>query len=140
MISAFARAYQVLDDPAYLEAANKAADFIEQKLYRPETNTLLRSYREGASDVSGFASDYAFFIQGLLDLYEASFGVGRIKLAMKLQQREDELFRDAKQGGYFSASGSDANVLLRMKEADDTAEPSPNSITALNLLRIALHG
>jgi len=136
MISAFARAYQMLDDPAYLEAANKAADFIEQKLYRPETNTLLRSYREGASDVSGFASDYAFFIQGLLDLYEASFDVGRIKLAMKLQQREDELFRDAKEGGYFSTSGSDANVLLRMKEADDTAEPSPNSITALNLLRI----
>src|SRR5262249_36843736 len=60
MISAFARAYQVLNDPAYLEAGNKAADFIEQKLYRPETNTLLRSYREGASDVSGFASDYAF--------------------------------------------------------------------------------
>jgi uncharacterized protein YyaL (SSP411 family) len=136
MISAFARAYQVLDDPAYLEAANKAADFVEQKLYRLETNTLLRSYREGASDVSGFASDYAFFIQGLLDLYEASFDVGRIKLAMKLQLREDELFRDVKQGGYFSVSGSDADVLLRMKEADDTAEPSPNSVSALNLLRV----
>jgi uncharacterized protein YyaL (SSP411 family) len=136
MISAFARAYQALDDPAYLEAANKAADFIKQKLYRPDTNTLLRSYREGASDVSGFASDYAFFIQGLLDLYEASFDVDRVKLAMKLQQREDELFHDAKQGGYFSASGSDANVLLRMKEADDTAEPSANSVSALNHLRI----
>ncbi|HEV8185524.1 MAG TPA: thioredoxin domain-containing protein, partial [Chthoniobacterales bacterium] len=136
MISAFARASQVLDDPAYLETANKAADFIQQKLYREDTKTLLRSYRQGASEVNGFASDYAFLIQGLLDLYEASFDVGRIQWAMKLQQRQDELFGDPKSGGYFSTTGSDANVLLRMKEADDMAEPSPNSIAALNLLRI----
>src|SRR5262249_50317223 len=64
MISAFARAYQVLGDPEYLQAAKRAADFVQQKLYRADTNTLLRSYREGASDVNGFASDYAFFIQG----------------------------------------------------------------------------
>jgi uncharacterized protein len=136
MISAFARASQVLHDPAYLEAANKAADFIEQKVYRTDTNTLLRSYRQGASDVNGFASDYAFLIQGLLDLYEASFDVGRLEWAMKLQQRENGLFRDSKDGGYFTTSGNDATVLLRMKEADDTAEPSPNSITALNFLRV----
>jgi uncharacterized protein YyaL (SSP411 family) len=136
MISAFARASEVLDDSAYLETANKAADFIQQKLYRADTNTLSRSYRQGASDVNGFTSDYAFLVRGLLDLYEASFDAGRLELAMKLQQREDELFRDGKDGGYFTTSGTDPNVLLRMKEADDTAEPSPNSITALNLLRI----
>src|SRR6266496_1484495 len=102
MISAFARAYQVLDDPAYLQVANKAADFIQQKLYYANKDTLLRSYREGASDVKGFASDYAFLLQGLLDLYEASFDVGRLEWAMKLQQRQDELFGDADQGGYFS--------------------------------------
>jgi uncharacterized protein YyaL (SSP411 family) len=136
MISAFARASQVLNDPSYLDAASRAADFIQQRLYRADTNTLLRSYREGASEVDGFGGDYAFFIQGLLDLYEASFDPSRIGLALKLQQRQDELFSDAKQGGYFSTTGADANVLLRMKEADDTAEPSPNSVTALNLLRI----
>ncbi|MGI9114970.1 MAG: thioredoxin domain-containing protein, partial [Chthoniobacterales bacterium] len=136
MISAFARASEVLDEPAYLEAATRSANFIQQKLYREDTNTLARSYRESASDVNGFASDYAFLIQGLLDLYEGSFAVGRIQWAMKLQQQQDELFGDTKQGGYFSTSGSDANVLLRMKEADDMAEPSPNSVAALNLLRI----
>jgi uncharacterized protein YyaL (SSP411 family) len=136
MISAFARASEVLDDPAYLEAANKAADFVRQKLYRTDSNTLLRSYRLGVSDVNGFASDYAFLVQGLIDLYEASFDIRRLEWALKLQQREDELFRDEKQGGYFMTSGADANVLLRMKEADDMAEPSPNSITALNLLRV----
>jgi len=136
MISAFARGAQVLNDPAYLEAANGAANFIQQKLYRADTNTLLRSYREGAGEVNGFASDYAFLIQGLLDLYETSFDVRKIDMAMKLQAREDELFRDSKDGGYFTASGADPNVLLRMKEADDMAEPSPNSVSALNLLRI----
>jgi hypothetical protein len=136
MISAFARAYQVLDDPAYMQAANKAADFIQQKLYRTDTNTLLRSYRQGASNVNGFASDYAFLVQGLLDLYEASFDTGWIEWAMRLQQRQDELFANAKEGGYYSTSEKDSDVLLRMKEADDTAEPSPNSVTALNLLRL----
>ena len=136
MISAFARAAQTLDDGAYLEVAKKAANFVTQKVYRAETNTLLRSYREGASEVNGFASDYAFFIQSLLDLYEASFDVRRIDMAMRLQGREDELFGDAKEGGYFSTAGGDENVLLRLKEADDMAEPSPNSVTTLNLLRI----
>jgi uncharacterized protein YyaL (SSP411 family) len=136
MISAFARASQLLGDPAYLEAAKNAADFVQQKLYRAETSTLLRSYRQGASEVSGFPSDYAFFIQGLLDLYEASFDANRIDLALKLQKQQDELFRDTEDGGYFLTSGKDENVLLRMKEADDTAEPSANSIAALNLLRI----
>jgi len=136
MISAFARAYPVLEDTAYLEAANKAADFIQQKLYRADTKTLLRSYREGASDVNGFASDYAFLVQGLLDLYEATFDVQRLEWAIELQQRQDEIFRDAKQGGYFMTSGNDATVLLRMKEADDAVEPSPNSVSALNLLRL----
>jgi uncharacterized protein YyaL (SSP411 family) len=136
MISAFARAAEVLDDRDYLVTANKAADFIKQKLYRADTNTLSRSYREGASDVNGFASDYAFFIQGLLNLYEASFDAGRIEMAINLQIRQDELFGDAVGGGYFSTSWGEEKVLLRMKEADDMAEPSANSITALNLLRI----
>nr|MBA2744526.1 hypothetical protein [Chthoniobacterales bacterium] len=48
--------------------------------------------------------------------------MGKIELAMKLQQRQDELFRDTKDGGYFMTSGGDADVLLRMKEADDMAE------------------
>ncbi|HYY13565.1 MAG TPA: hypothetical protein VE758_03945 [Chthoniobacterales bacterium] len=136
MISAFARASRILNERSYLEAANKAANFIQQKLYRADTNTLLRSYREGAGEVNGFASEYAFFIQALLDLYEASFDVSRLDMAMKLQARQDQLFRDSKQGGYFSTSGTDKSVLLRTKEADDMAEPSPNSVTALNLLRI----
>jgi uncharacterized protein len=69
-------------------------------------------------------------------LYQASFDTARIEWALKLQARQDQLFRDPKDGGYFSTSVADPSVLLRMKEADDMVEPSPNSITALNLLRV----
>ena len=137
MISAFARAAQVLDDRSYLDSANKAADFVQAKLYDPETTTLLRSYREGASNVEGFADDYAFFIQGLLDLYEAGFDAARMEWAIKLQERQNELFWDEKQGGYFSTTGKDPKILVRMKEDHDGAEPSPSSTAAVNLLRLA---
>ena len=80
MISAFARASRVLDDPAYLDDARRAADFLRQHLYRPDDGILLRSYREGPASVEGFADDYAFLIQGLLDLYEAGFDPAHLRL------------------------------------------------------------
>ncbi|MEI7948549.1 MAG: thioredoxin domain-containing protein, partial [bacterium] len=99
--------------------------------------TLLRSYREGASSVEGFAEDYAFLIQGLLDLYEATFDPTWIEWAAHLQTRQDELFWDTKADGYFTTSGKDASILLRSKEAYDGAEPAANSVAALNLMRLS---
>ncbi len=133
MISAFARGAQVLDDPAYLEAATHAAKFLQTQLYRD--GQLVRSYRDGASDVSGFADDYASLIQGLLDLYETGFDIHWLRWAADLQQKQDELFADTS-GGYFSSAANDPHILLRMKEDYDGAEPSPNSTAALNLLRL----
>ncbi len=97
---------------------------------------LRRSYRDGAAEVKGFAEDYAFLIQGLLDLYEADFDVAWLQWAIELQARMDATFADETAGGYYSTSGDDPSVLLRMKEDYDGAEPSPNSIAALNLLRL----
>src|SRR5207302_4496721 len=99
--------------------------------------TLVRNYRQGRSAVEGFADDYAFVIQGLLDLYEASFDVEWLKFALELQETLDRKFYDEKNGGYFSGSGNDPSILLRMKEDNDGAEPSASSIAALNLLRLA---
>jgi len=137
MISAFARGYEVLGDHDYLDAATKAAHFLREKLYHADGHTLRRSYREGASDVNGFASDYAFLIQGLLDLYAAGFDSRNIGWAEQLQEQQNSAFWDEAHGGYFNTSGQDKNVLLRMKEEGDGAEPSPNSVSALNLLRLA---
>src|SRR4029077_14024464 len=84
MISAYARGAQVLDDPRYLEIATRAANSLRANLYDPSHRILYRNYREGRSDIEGFADDYAFVIQGLLDLYEASFDIEWLKLATEL--------------------------------------------------------
>jgi uncharacterized protein YyaL (SSP411 family) len=136
MISAFARGAQVLDDPAYLAAAQNAAKFIRKELYTKD-GKLLRNYRAGASEVDGFAEDYAYLIQGLLDLYEADFNPEHLQWAFELQVRMNQLFADDEHGGFFSVVKDAPHILLRMKEDYDGAEPSPNSIAALNLLRLA---
>jgi len=137
MISAYARGAQVLDDPGYLEAATRAATFARTQLYDASREVLVRNYREGRSEVEGFADDYAFVIQGLLDLYEASFDVSWLQFAIALQETQDRLFLDEERGGYFSATGKDESILLRMKEDNDSAEPAASSAAALNLLRLA---
>src|SRR6188472_488075 len=137
MISAYARAAQVLDDARYLEIAMRSANFMRTKLYDSSGKILYRSYREGHSNVPGFADDYAMVIQGLLDLYEASFDVEYLKFAIELQETQDRLFLDDKNGGYFSNSGQDKNVFVRMKDDNDGAEPAASSVSALNLLRLS---
>lgn len=126
----------MLGDAGYLAAAQKAAKFIREKLVT-KNGSLLRNYRQGASEVEGFAEDYAYLIQGLLDLYEADFDPAHLQWAYELQVRMNQLFGDAEHGGYFSVVKDAPNILLRMKEDYDGAEPSPNSIAALNLFRLA---
>src|SRR5438874_129184 len=137
MISAYARAAQVLDEPRYLESARRAANFVRANLWDESKKTLYRSYRGGRGDVEGFADDYAFVIQGLLDLYGASFDVEWLKFAIELQETQDRLFFDEENAGYFSTSGKDKTVVLRMKDDNDSAEPAASSVAALNLLRLA---
>ena len=78
-----------------------------------------------------------FVIQGLLDLYEASLNVDWLRFALELQETQDRLFYDPEYGGYFSGTGDDPSILLRLKEDNDGAEPAASSIAALNLLRLA---
>src|SRR5438094_2321840 len=122
MISAYARAAQILDEPRYVKSATLATNFVRAHLWDDSKKTLYRSYREGRGRVEGFADDYAFVIHGLLDLYEASFDIEWLKFAIELQEPQDRLFFDGKNGGYFSTSGKDESVVLRMKDDNDSAE------------------
>jgi uncharacterized protein YyaL (SSP411 family) len=72
----------------------------------------------------------------LIDLYEADFDTAHLQWAIALQAKMDATFYDEANGGYFSTSGNDPNILLRMKEDYDGAEPSPSSIATLNLLQL----
>jgi len=135
-ISAFARAAQVLGDPAWAATAGRAAAFVQARLFDPATGHLAHSYRDGARDDHGFAEDYAFLIQGLLDLYEATFEVRWLEWAGQLQEKQNQLFGDAATGGFFANAAGDPSVLLRLKEDNDGAEPSANSIAVRNLARL----
>ncbi len=155
MISALAKGHQVLgaeggerppghssesSRPAvtpYLRAAIRAAEFVERELHEAGRGVLFRCWREGRGAAEGFAEDYAYFIQGLLDLHEASFDARWLAWAVKLQAKMDELFWDEAQGGYFNSAAGDAHLVLRLKEDYDGAEPAPSSVAALNLLRLA---
>jgi uncharacterized protein YyaL (SSP411 family) len=137
MISAFARAYQVLEDPAYLRAAERASSFLMEHLYDPHSKTLLRRYRDGEARYDATLEDYAFLCQGLLDLYEASLDIRWLQKAIELTNRQNALFYDAQQGGFYDITGTDPSLLLRTKEAYDGAEPTGNSIAILNLLRLS---
>jgi uncharacterized protein YyaL (SSP411 family) len=149
MIAAFARASRVLgggalgqdnvENPtaAHLRSATAAASFIHEMMWDARTKTLLRRYRAGSAAIDGYAEDYACLIFGVLELFQASGDPQWLAWARDLQTRQDELFWDAEAGGWFSTTGADPSVLVRMKEDYDGAEPSPTSVSAMNLLTLA---
>ena len=136
MISAFARASHILREPRFANAARDAAQFIARSLYDSRTKTLHRRYRDGETKFDAQLDDFAFYIQGLIDLYEATLAIEWLKLALELHGTQVALFWDSSGGGFFDFSGEDKSILLRTKETYDGAEPAGNSVAALNLLRL----
>ena len=138
MIAALARASRVLDgQPRFLDDARRAAAFIERQLWDAETGTLRRRFRNGAAGVDGYAEDYAYLVFGLLELFQAGGEPRWLEWALRLQARQDELFWDEADGGWFSTTGKDPSVLLRLREDYDGAEPAASSISVLNLLTLS---
>ncbi|XP_014476150.1 PREDICTED: spermatogenesis-associated protein 20 isoform X2 [Dinoponera quadriceps] len=145
MMSGFARAGTAVRSAKYVELATDVAKFIERYLFDKNNGVLLRSCYRGEDDriiqtsvpIHGFHDDYAFVVKGLLDLYQASFDLHWLEFAEQLQDIQDQLFWDSQDGGYFSTV-EDSQMILRMKDAHDGAEPSSNSIACSNLLRLAV--
>ncbi|XP_068761701.1 spermatogenesis-associated protein 20-like isoform X1 [Montipora capricornis] len=145
MISGLARGAQVLGEDVYEKRAIKAAEFVRKYLFDEKSGQLLRScYRGDSGEVMqidtpifGFADDYVFMIRGLLDLYEASLDEQWLEWAVKLQAKLDEILWDSEGVGYFMGKPGDPSILVRMKEAQDGAEPSANSSSVGNLVRLS---
>jgi uncharacterized protein len=152
MISAFARGAQALDEPRYAAAARSAADFLRRNLWDESRRVLRRRYRQGAAAIDAFLDDYAFCGLGLLDLYETTFEAADFQGAVELAERALALFQDSEHGGFFATPESSASavsaeacdheapspeLVLRLKDDYDGAEPSGNSAMALFLARLA---
>ena len=142
MIAAFARAARLAPfgespSPDPLAAAADAARFLRDHLWDGERGVLLRRYRDGRAGIDGYAEDYACVVWGLLELFQAGGDPAWLDWAKQLHAAQTRLFRDGEDGGWFSTSGGDASVLLRLKEDYDGAEPSAASVTAWNLVGLA---
>jgi uncharacterized protein len=136
MIVALAKGFQVLRDRKYLDAANDAATFVLNKLKRADGG-LKRRFRGGEAAYPGFVDDYAFFVWGLIELYEAGFDINFLEEAVSINKVMLDLFWDKDNGGLFF-TGTDAEKLIaRKKEIYDGAMPSGNSVAASNLVRLA---
>jgi len=133
MAAGLARAAAVLDRPEWLQAAVDAVGFIKDELWDGER--LYRGYRQRRSDIAAFAGDYAALIHALLEIVEAGGDLAWLRWALVLQERQDALFRDPRDGGYFSVREEEGG-LFSMKEDSDGAEPAPDSLAAHNLLRL----
>lgn len=135
MIAALAKGAAVLGDKTYRDAAAKAADFVLQNL-RDKDGALLRRWREGHVSGPVFLEDYAFFIWGLLELYEAEWNLERLETALELLEKSTELFWDDEGGAYFFTPTGGEELIFRDRDFYDGATPSGNSVMALNLLKL----
>ncbi len=135
MISALARGYMILGDDKYLRAAEESFDFLMENLFI--SGELRRCRRQGVThhNPAGLA-DYAFLLQGILDLFQATRQQRYLSLAEELSEKQNQRFADP-QGGFFDTAQS-MDLIIRMKEAVDGAEPSGNSVSAQNCLRLAV--
>ncbi|MFB0502016.1 MAG: thioredoxin domain-containing protein [Candidatus Bathyarchaeia archaeon] len=136
MIAALAKAVQVFNDEIYVNAAKKATDFIIENM-RDSKGRLYHRYRDGEAVIPSFLDDYAFFVWGLIELYETTFEVGYLQLAISLTEDMIERFWDEEHGGFYFTANDAEEVLVRNKKIYDSAYPSGNSVAMLNLLRLA---
>ncbi|SDF12271.1 thioredoxin domain-containing protein, partial [Sporomusa acidovorans] len=137
MIAALAKAAKVLQRQDYLQAAERAVEFVFAKLTAEDGKRLLARYREGDAAYKGYLDDYAFMLWGLLEVYEATFKPEYLRQALRLSNDCKELFWDQEQGGFFFTGKDNEELLQRPKEIYDGAMPSGNSVAALALLKLA---
>ena len=137
MISALAKGYAILGEKKYLHAAERAVSFLLSTMYDPKSGRLLRRFCEGEAAVPAFLDDYAFLVQSLIDLFEAGFNPFYLETAVSLAKNGLQQFEDTEQGGFFSTAGGASDLLLRMKDDYDGAEPSGNSVCCRRVAEIS---
>jgi uncharacterized protein len=136
MLGAVARAYAILRDDTYRVAAERNLEFLRSRLWDPDKRVLYHRWRDGERDHAQLLESYACLLLGVLDLYEATLQPEHLEFAITLAESMFEKFYDGENGGFWQ-SGPEANdLILRIKEDYDGAEPSGNSVAVLGLLRL----
>jgi uncharacterized protein YyaL (SSP411 family) len=148
MLGALARAYAVLGDEAYRVAAEKKLAFLQAKLWEPGAKvqgakgaaagsaTLYHRWRDGERDRAQLLGGYAGLLSGVIELYEATLEPRHLEFAVALAEAMLARFYDAEHGGFWQSAPGAADLILRLKEDYDGAEPSGNSVAILALLKL----
>jgi uncharacterized protein YyaL (SSP411 family) len=142
MLGAFARAYAVLGDETYRVAAEKNLAFIQAKLWVVAGETpaaaLYHRWRDGERDQVQLLEGHAFLLAGVIDLYEATLEPKHLDFAVALADSMLAKFYDAENGGFWQSAADAKDLIVRVKEDYDGAEPSGNSVAILALLKLGV--
>lgn len=138
MIEAMAKAHQVFHDEIYLNAATKAANFIQTKHFNH--GRLTRRSINGVCKHDGSLDDYAYLISALIQLYQCAFDERWLRFANELQAIQNTIFWDEAQGGYFFGNPGDEHLIAPIKEVHDEAIPNANAVACLNLQKLYHYG
>ena len=144
MIAAMSMGANVLNDARYADAAKQAADFILTKMIETPAGgeaaslgKLYHAYKDGRSRFNAYLDDYAALIDGLCELYQALFDVRYLDYAIQLADRMLEQFWDRDGAGFFFTTSDHESLIARIKETQDNATPSGNSLAIMSLLKLA---
>lgn len=136
MLGSLARAAAVLNDEVYLKAAQKNLAFLQGKLWDANTKTLYHRWRDGERDSVQLLEAYAFLLSGVIELYQVTLEERHLHFAIDLAETMLAKFYDKDAGGFWQSAASAGDLILRVKEDYDGAEPSGNSVAILALLKL----
>jgi uncharacterized protein YyaL (SSP411 family) len=136
MLGALARAAVILGEPRYRQAAERNLAFLKAKLWDASSQTLYHRWRDGERDSVQLLDAYAFLLLGVLDLYETSVEPDHLDFSIKLADAMLQRFYDPKEGGFWQSDPAASDLILRIKEDYDGAEPSGNSVACMGCLRL----
>jgi hypothetical protein len=137
MLGAFARAYAVLGHKEHRAAAEKNLAFVRKALWDKKSNSLYHRWRDGERDQVQLLEGYAFLLSGVIELYEATLVPEHLQFAIELAETMILKFYEAANGGFWQSTAEAKDLILRVKDDYDGAEPSGNSVAALALLKLA---
>jgi uncharacterized protein YyaL (SSP411 family) len=136
MLGASARASIILDDKKYRAAAEKNLQFIRKNLWDEKSKTLFHRWRDGERDSVQLLEAHAFLLSGVIDLYEVALEPEHLAFAIELAEAMLLKFYDAENGGFWQSAAGTKDLILRVKDDYDGAEPSGNSVATLSLLKL----
>ncbi len=134
MLGALARAGAVLGEDRYRLAAERNVAFLRARLWDAEAGRLHHRWREGERDQAQLLDAYAFLLSGVLELYQTTLEPGHLEFAVALADALLARFLDREAGGFWQSAEPD--LILRVKDEYDGAEPSGNSVALLALLEL----